>query len=66
MTHPCPIGECGGELPQSILMCRLHWRRVPLKLKRAVYRAWNDGIISKDYMQVRQDAIDSVSDRAKA
>ncbi len=61
MSHPCPIGDCGGELPPHILMCRSHWRRVPHKLKLAVYRAWNGGHVGADYMKVRQEAIDSVT-----
>ena len=42
---PCPVPGCTRTAGQGKLMCWTHWRRVPGRLQRAVYRtyrAWMD------------------------
>jgi hypothetical protein len=72
-THKCPIDGCEvTDLPRSILMCALHWRKVPRDLQRAVNRAWrarnpttregSDGTVG-DHLQACEDAIAAVEGR---
>jgi len=61
--HKCPIDGCTWKLPQHVLMCRGHWRRVPRSLQTQVYAAWNCGHPTSNYWEIRQKAIESVSSR---
>jgi len=60
--HACPVPGCRvRELPYHVLMCRLHWARVPSLLRREVYRTWNDGDIREGYWAARGRAIAAAS-----
>lgn len=37
----CAISSCGKKIPVTMLMCRAHWRRVPLSLQRILLRAYD-------------------------
>lgn len=30
-------------VPRDMLMCRTHWHKVPWRLRKAVWEAWDDG-----------------------
>ena len=42
-THRCPAWHCPRDVPDELLMCRLHWRLVPAPLQRAVNAAYARG-----------------------
>lgn len=42
-THRCPAWHCPRDVPDHLLMCRLHWRLVPAALQRAVNAAYHHG-----------------------
>ena len=62
-THRCPIGDCRERVERERLMCPLHWRLVPCALKRAVYRAWQDGAGagSREHQTAIRACIDTVT-----
>lgn len=39
--HPCHATSCPREVPAGMLMCRRHWRMVPLALQREIPRLWD-------------------------
>lgn len=41
--HQCPVSICRKLLPPAKLMCLDHWRKVPIRLQRAVTSAYADG-----------------------
>lgn len=43
MSHVCHALKCADPCPPKHLMCRRHWRIVPLTLKRAVMRSFQPG-----------------------
>jgi len=44
MPHACPARRCPRvNLPDHLLMCGPHWRRVPPPLQRAVTLAYDRG-----------------------
>lgn len=38
--HPCFAPDCAELVRDDLLMCRRHWYRVPLHLRRAVWAAY--------------------------
>jgi hypothetical protein len=62
-THRCPVGDCPAQVPRQQLMCPRHWRLMPGSLKRALYRAWQDGagVGSREHQQAIRACIDAVS-----
>jgi len=42
-THPCPVTKCPVPVPGRMLMCALHWRQVPARLRANVWAAWRNG-----------------------
>jgi hypothetical protein len=61
MNHKCPVGGCFKQLPAHILLCRMHWARVPRALQRSVYAAWNNGHPQPGYFDIRDEAIKAAS-----
>jgi len=65
-NHRCPIRDCGASnLPRGILMCRVHWRRVPKGLQEELWAAWRaygrgDSGSRARYLSARNAAIRSV------
>lgn len=41
--HWCPADGCHVLVPPDRLMCGRHWLWVPLALREAYWRAWDDG-----------------------
>jgi hypothetical protein len=41
--HTCHARSCREPVPPEMLMCRAHWRRVPLHIQRAVWRTYRPG-----------------------
>lgn len=68
-TRPCPVLWCPRVMPTYYLMCRAHWRRVPILLKRAVWAAYQEGqeddpsLVTPEYLAARRAAIESVTER---
>lgn len=42
MTHKCAADGCRKEISMALLMCIKHWRLVPLRTQRAIYRTQYD------------------------
>lgn len=66
----CAVPGCTVIIERGRLMCHAHWRLVPVKLARSVYRAvaapkhapaGRGGDEFRTYSAVRQTAIDVVS-----
>jgi hypothetical protein len=43
MSHTCHVRGCKVEVPPEMLMCRKHWRMVPPRIRRAVWRHYRPG-----------------------
>lgn len=62
----CAIGSCKKSIPISMLMCRVHWRKVPLSLQRVLLRAWDNakrtgGVLgNSDYASARDACINHI------
>ena len=68
MRHTCHARGCDVEVPPRLLMCRVHWSRVPAHLKRAVWREYRPGQeVDKQpnaaYLEVMAAAIDAVAQK---
>lgn len=61
----CPIANCGAEIPSTMLMCREHWRRVPMEIRRAVWDGY-EGRAKSDYEAAVTAAIAAVEEKAGA
>lgn len=64
-THKCPIGICIVEVPRTLLMCRTHWKMVPLELNHEVYRAYRQGTIT-EHLAACDAAVNAVEERLAA
>jgi hypothetical protein len=68
-TRPCPVPRCPRRMPHYWLMCRPHWRTVPMLLKRAVWAAYHDGqeddlsLVTPEYLAARRAAIEAVLEK---
>lgn len=56
----CAITNCGKKIRVEMLMCRDHWRRVPLVLQRILFRVWRNaraagGVLGDDAYAVARD-----------
>ena len=43
MAHTCHAHGCGRAVPPRMFMCASHWRRVPKKTQRAIWREYKPG-----------------------
>lgn len=43
MSHHCHAVGCSVEVPEKMLMCAPHWRRVPRLLQSAVWGTYRAG-----------------------
>lgn len=43
MSHHCHARDCAVPVKPELLMCLKHWRMVPVKLQRAVWRYYRPG-----------------------
>jgi len=59
-THECAVPHCTRQIPQEMLMCFTHWKKVSKPTQRRVYRAWNRGNMTDDYCNARAHAIGEV------
>jgi len=64
MKHECHVPTCTTEVPPTKLMCRTHWKKVPKKLKDAVWANYKDGQCkgrpSDKWLRAARTAITSV------
>ncbi|MGD0263572.1 MAG: hypothetical protein ABSD47_01295 [Candidatus Methylomirabilota bacterium] len=64
-TRPCPVLGCDQRIPYYWLMCRPHWRRVPILLKRAVWATYHEGqqddlsLVTPEYIEARRLAVEA-------
>ena len=70
MAHRCYIDGCTRNVPDTILLCKPHWYRVPAPLRAQVWKTWKaltaaDGGLwaVKEYRRAKQAAIDAVNER---
>ncbi|MEW6775366.1 MAG: hypothetical protein AB1405_03680 [Bdellovibrionota bacterium] len=66
LPHYCHARGCHREVAPKLLMCRYHWKLVPGKLKKDVYRHYVPGQeIRKDptpaYLEAADAAIKAVA-----
>ncbi|MGN6385726.1 MAG: hypothetical protein ACTHMT_05745 [Verrucomicrobiota bacterium] len=62
--HTCKAPGCSKVISSRFLMCPVHWAQVPLRLQRAVNRAWSGGDAS-DYLAARAAAIEFLTPKDK-
>lgn len=43
MSHTCHAEGCAKPVPPRMFSCARHWRMVPVKLQRALWREYRDG-----------------------
>lgn len=43
IMHECPADGCQKQVANDMLMCSGHWYKVPAHLRKAVWRAWDNG-----------------------
>lgn len=65
LPHYCHAIGCRVEVPARMLMCMRHWRMVPYRLQREVYRTYRTGqeidkLPSDEWRQAADNAINSV------
>jgi len=58
--HACPVNGCNVLVGSEFLMCREHWRLVPVPLQRAVYKNYRHGGAAF-YLAARDAAIKAVN-----
>lgn len=76
MAHKCPVEGCVRNVPDTLLMCKPHWFRVPAPMRMEVWKTWsalNAEHIDmsaaacrrrvEGYRQAKQAAIDAVNGR---
>lgn len=61
-SHRCAAHGCQHEIALRLLMCNDHWRRVPTKLRRAVWVAYRRLGRGPDTYQAYQDAVRAAVD----
>jgi hypothetical protein len=58
----CPVPGCTTRHKRELLMCGWHWKRVPEELRKRVWRTFkHDGVLSEEYQEARDAAIESVT-----
>lgn len=66
IRHQCPVAGCRAKgLSSNRLMCRKHWRMLPLALRESVYDAWNGGEPAPGYWAIHRIAIEAVDSRVR-
>ena len=75
--HECYAEGCEATIPNRMLMCYPHWKRVPKSLQDDVYDTWNAlhdenphntmslDVLDRAYRAARDNARDSVKAMAK-
>lgn len=69
MSHTCPVRPCDvAALPNSLLMCKPHWRLVPRPIQNAVTRAYagGRGLGTGELVQAQDMAIRAVEHKLEA
>jgi hypothetical protein len=66
MPHRCHAVRCEKEVPPKLLMCLTHWRMVPRRLQRLVWKHYRPGQEidkrpTREYLDVMKRAIRAVS-----
>ena len=64
--HHCHANNCTAACPPRMLMCKRHWRMVPVQLQRAVYLHYREGQCdaknpSREWLVAARAAIDAVA-----
>ena len=42
-THLCPVAGCRAKVRADRLMCAVHWRLVPYRLRALIWSTWRSG-----------------------
>lgn len=69
-AHTCHAKGCSVVVPEKMLMCRRHWRMVPVALQRAVWDAYVPGQEKRKdptrrYLDAAHAAIDAVAKKER-
>lgn len=53
-TTRCPVGVCDRNVYPDMIMCRMHWHRVPLKQRAAVnLSSWSSDRCEANRMAIK-------------
>ena len=63
--HTCPVEGCTAQLPHDKLMCWWHWQFVPPPLQKDVYRTWNGGSTTGDYIRTARQAVECANEAVR-
>lgn len=55
--HQCPVKPCDQQVPNTHLMCRRHWFRVPRPLRDEVRRTYR----AKDWADHRRACVEAIA-----
>lgn len=58
--HQCPVQGCQELVNRAQLMCPRHWYRAPIRLRKAVWRAWRTAPGSAEHLDACAAAIAAV------
>ena len=58
--HLCAAEGCTRNVSREKLLCIAHWRRVPYRLRVALYHYWNGGAVRQGYFETRDKVIAAV------
>ena len=61
----CRITGCANRHPRDMLVCRLHWLKLPQSLRSSIWATYRngEGIFDADYLQAVEDAEAFLEDR---
>lgn len=61
MKHKCPVPACNKQVPDALLMCKAHWRMLPMDFRAKVwntYRKRDKGQLEmRAYLEACWDAV---------
>ena len=57
----CPVGTCMASVPNAMLMCAKHWRRVTRATAFSVYREYKKAPQSEAHLDICKKAIEEAT-----
>ena len=58
--HECAREGCERMIPTGLLMCASDWALVPKTIQHRVYRGWNDGAVTDDWLAACDEAVAAI------
>lgn len=62
--YPCPVEGCQNLRRHSHVMCSYHWKKVPARLQREVYRLYRRSRGSAEHLDAMQRAITAAENQS--